>query len=242
MVVKQQEGTTEEELAACFPEADLILLEGFKHSHYPKIELVRSGNSEAPVCAEESIVAVASDFLVAGCSSNMSDGSFGVKQNQGEDSCFLEKQNRGKDIPLLDLNNAEEIAEFILDYWFIQTSLSMVVLAGGKSSRMGREKSDLLFEGQTFLQRQIQKGKSLGIADILVSGYQGEQCSERIVKDRYPGKGPLGGLEAAFREVKNPYCLVMTVDVPLVTVEVLRTLIRQVRRGWMSEVERQPVF
>lgn len=207
MIVKQEEKVSEQGLAEYFPEADIILLEGFKYSGYPKLELVRKGNSEGSVCHNQGLIAIVSDFDV--------------------------KQNRNKAVPLLDLNDPEEVAEFILDYWFIETRLSMVVLAGGKSSRMGKDKSDLLYEGQTFLQRQIDKGKALGIADIFVSGYQGMMCTERIVKDRYPQKGPLGGLEATFREVKTPFCLVMTVDVPLVTVEVLRGLVREFRRAWM---------
>lgn len=51
----------------------------------------------------------------------------------------------------------------------------MVVLAGGASSRMGRDKSDLTIEGKTFLEMQIEKGRKLGINDILLSGYHGEK-------------------------------------------------------------------
>lgn len=54
--------TTERELAALFPEADLILLEGFKDSKYPKIELVRKGNSPKPVCTGETCLAYVSDL------------------------------------------------------------------------------------------------------------------------------------------------------------------------------------
>lgn len=36
-----------------FPEADLILLEGFKYSTYPKIEIIRKGNSAESVCNPE---------------------------------------------------------------------------------------------------------------------------------------------------------------------------------------------
>lgn len=212
MVVKQEEAVSGQKLAEYFPEADLILLEGFKNDGYPKIELVRKGNSETPVCTDGHVAAIASDFFDV---RHMAEGL-------------------GRMLPVLDLNDAKEIAEFILDYRFIQTSLSMVILAGGKSSRMGADKSDLLYEGHTFLEIQIEKGNALGIADILVSGYQGNLCSRRIVKDRYLKKGPLGGLEAAFREVKTPYCLVMTVDVPLVSAEALRGLIRGFRRALLS--------
>lgn len=39
--------------------------------------------------------------------------------------------------------------------------ISMIILAGGASSRMGRDKSDLTIDGKTFLEMQIEKGKSL---------------------------------------------------------------------------------
>ena len=73
---------------------------------------------------------------------------------------------------------------------------SMIVLAGGKSSRMGRDKSDLLLGMDTFLNVQIRKGTELGIRDILVSGYRGEDCPVPVIRDRLEGRGPLGGLEA----------------------------------------------
>ncbi len=105
--------------------------------------------------------------------------------------------------------------------------ISMIILAGG-ASRMGRDKSDLTIDGKTFLEMQIEKGEKLGISDILLSGYHGEKKYKYpVIPDRFPGKGPLGGLEACFRKAKNPYCLVLGVDVPLVPAEELVALIRQ---------------
>lgn len=52
---------------------------------------------------------------------------------------------------------------------------------------MGREKSDLLLDGQTFLEIQIGKGCQLGAKQILISGYRGTQCGEEIVPDRISG-------------------------------------------------------
>ena len=75
---------------------------------------------------------------------------------------------------------------------------------------------------------QKQLSEKLGISDILLSGYHGEnKYKYPIIPDRFPGKGPLGGLEACFRKAKNPYCLVLGVDVPLVPAEELAALIRQ---------------
>lgn len=52
---------TEEALFALYPEADLILLEGFKWTAYPKIEIVRRGVSVQPVCDPETLIALVTD-------------------------------------------------------------------------------------------------------------------------------------------------------------------------------------
>lgn len=65
MVVKEEPGMDEERLMEAFPEADLILLEGFKNSAYPKLEVVRKSNSDSCVCAPETLLAVVSDMNIA---------------------------------------------------------------------------------------------------------------------------------------------------------------------------------
>lgn len=61
MVIKQSP-ISERSLFTFFPEATVILLEGFKNSPYPKIELVRSGNSDVPVCDPMTLIAVVTDL------------------------------------------------------------------------------------------------------------------------------------------------------------------------------------
>jgi len=103
---------------------------------------------------------------------------------------------------------------------------TLVVLAGGASSRMGKEKSDLILDGQTFLETQIRKGRQLGAKKILISGYHGDCCSEEVVPDRIPGQGPLGGLESCLRKAETAKCLVLGVDTPLIPMEELRSLLK----------------
>lgn len=105
----------------------------------------------------------------------------------------------------------------------------MVVLAGGKSSRMGTDKCDLKIGNSTFLEWQIEKGRCLGIPDIQVSGYRGEYCSAPVTPDRFPGKGPLGGLESCFRRAGEERVLVLSVDLPLLPAEELAYLIKKSR-------------
>ena len=114
-----------------------------------------------------------------------------------------------------------------------ENKTALVILAGGKSSRMGREKSDLILNGNTFLEIQIEKGKQLGIKKIYISGYKGVRCTEEIVMDRIKNRGPLGGLEACFRKASEEgfsHCLVLGVDTPLVPKEELKSLVRHAEK------------
>lgn len=110
-----------------------------------------------------------------------------------------------------------------------ENKLAMIVLAGGASSRMGKEKSDLKLDGKSFLEIQIQKGRDLGVGRIYVSGYRGAHCTEEIVMDRIKERGPLGGLEACLNKAAQDgaeHCLVLGVDTPLVPVSELQNLIQ----------------
>ena len=52
---------TEKDLFGLYPEADILLLEGFKHESYPRIEIVRAGVSEKPVCDPATTFALVTD-------------------------------------------------------------------------------------------------------------------------------------------------------------------------------------
>lgn len=64
-LVKEQTGLQAKDFLACFPEADLILLEGRKHSSWPKIETLRREISRDPVCRPDTVL-----FYVADCAVN----------------------------------------------------------------------------------------------------------------------------------------------------------------------------
>ncbi len=203
MLVKKRPLIDERELIASFPEADIILLEGFKASAYPKLELVRQGNSSSSVCPRETLIGLVSDF---------------VPENH-EGLC------------LLDLNDPQAVVDRILAYRYASEQLSMVVLAGGLSRRMGTDKARLDYHGKSFLETQLEKGRQLGIGDILVSGYKGGECSARVIPDRFVQRGPLGGLEASLREACHKRCLVLSVDVPQLPLSEVEKLIEASKKS-----------
>jgi len=104
---------------------------------------------------------------------------------------------------------------------------SLLLLAGGKSARMGTSKAELLYEGKTFLQHMLDKAHALGIEKCYISGYTSQQEDVQTVWDLYPDRGPLSGIHATMRTMTTPYCLVLPVDAPKLPVEILNGLLRR---------------
>ncbi len=100
-----------------------------------------------------------------------------------------------------------------------------IILAGGKSRRMGADKAELTLDGRTFLEIQVRKLQLLGAADIIISGKASDLPGTRSVMDIYPGCGPLGGLYSCFVSVSQMYALVLSVDVPLISLSTLGKLL-----------------
>jgi len=106
-------------------------------------------------------------------------------------------------------------------------NFSAVILAGGKSSRMGRDKAWLEIGGQTLLARQIALVRELGAAEVFISGrtdtdYSAFGC--RVLLDKFPDAGPLAGIERALGAAKSALLLVLAVDLPKLEAEFLRRL------------------
>lgn len=104
-------------------------------------------------------------------------------------------------------------------------ALSGIVLAGGRSKRMGRSKAELTLGGRSLLQWQVDKLRALGIEDIMLSGSGFKNIPyTRTVPDGLTERGPLGGILACLRAARNDRCLVLSVDTPLVPVSALSRL------------------
>lgn len=111
-------------------------------------------------------------------------------------------------------------------------AMSGIVLAGGLSSRMGRQKLQLPLFGTTLLERQAGKLRAVGIEDILISGpVELELPGTRTVPDEFRQCGPLGGLHACLKAARHPHCLVLGGDVPLVPPQFLAQMARRHQGG-----------
>jgi molybdopterin-guanine dinucleotide biosynthesis protein A len=107
--------------------------------------------------------------------------------------------------------------------------LSGLILAGGKSSRMGRDKAGLaLPDGRTLLARQADILRAAGAATVSVSIRRDVETSLpglTLVPDAIADAGPLAGIAAGLRAAPAGLVLVLAVDMPGMQAAHLRQLL-----------------
>ena len=105
---------------------------------------------------------------------------------------------------------------------------SGAILAGGRSSRMGRDKAFLSIDGQPLIVRQAALLRSLGTDDLIISGRPDTDYGipdARVVHDPIPDAGPLAGLVSVLSAARHPWVLVIAVDLPRLDVAFLNRLL-----------------
>lgn len=104
--------------------------------------------------------------------------------------------------------------------------LGAVLLAGGRSSRMGRPKAWLEFGGRPLLTLLGERLAAAG-AEVVVVAAPGQEVPPapgRVARDEAPGEGPVAGLVVGLREVSRPAALVVSCDVPFLDLRFVRRL------------------
>jgi molybdenum cofactor guanylyltransferase len=108
-------------------------------------------------------------------------------------------------------------------------TFSAVLLAGGESRRMGRDKATLVFRGQPLWQRQIEVLRDLKPTKIFVSARTEPPWPPgdvELLLDDPPSRGPLSGLTKALEQMRTSHLIVLAVDMPFMTTTPLRALRR----------------
>lgn len=109
-----------------------------------------------------------------------------------------------------------------------QYPIEAFVLAGGKSSRMGQDKGLVVCNGKPMIQHVTDAVSQIGVPiSIVANGSQYNRLGYRVVADKIPDKGPLGGLYTALSECTTDAVLLLSCDTPYITVEVLDHLMSQ---------------
>ncbi len=111
------------------------------------------------------------------------------------------------------------------------------VLAGGHSSRMGRDKALLLWHGVPLAKWVAETvTRAMGSATLVGSPERYSGLGFRVISDLFPGEGPLGGIVTALRDSSAEWNLIVACDLPGIDAALLRQLLDAAREGNIDAV------
>jgi len=133
------------------------------------------------------------------------------------------------DIPVFNEQNINDLLGLIKKKLLLAPPLKALIMAGGKSVRMGKDKTHIHYHGKPQFAHVYSMCEELGVeAYVSCRAEQTEYFQEngyRTITDKFLGMGPIGGIASAFMHAPDNAWLVMASDVPLIDKDVLHELI-----------------
>ena len=116
-------------------------------------------------------------------------------------------------------------------------TISGVIQAGGKSTRMGRNKAFLEIGGKRLIDRLVDGLRQIFPEIIIVTNTPDmyDYLGVRVVPDLIPGKGSLGGIYTATAVATHPWAFVMACDMPFFNPRLIQYL-ASLTEGWDAVV------
>jgi molybdopterin-guanine dinucleotide biosynthesis protein A len=191
-----------------FLEQDAALIEGYKALSVPKIVVLSDGrNILDEIKDPTSILAFTGPQTV---------------RPQG-----LEPSS----VPYFARDDIDGLSAFVHERWTERLRLrplTALILVGGRSVRMGRDKGLIPYRGQPQYERLYEELSGLGLNPVL--SLRGDQWTDRdlsryrLLKDRFHGFGPLGGILTAQHELPETAWLTVACDLPLLDQATIQNL------------------
>lgn len=118
-----------------------------------------------------------------------------------------------------------------------RSEITVAVLAGGASRRMGANKSFVELDGKPLVQHTLERVRQLNLPVLLITNTPELYSRFEIpmIGDVVPGKGSLGGIYSALLNCSTPYTLCVACDMPFLNVDLLNHLL-SLRNGFDAVV------
>ena len=128
--------------------------------------------------------------------------------------------------------------------------VTVQIMLGGKSTRMGTDKALVKLGGKTLLDRAVERWQSYGggLQLSVGSAERSALAPEGItaIEDLYVERGPMGGLHAGLQACSTPLLLLVAVDSPFLGEEQADLLVRSIGDGdacvYTIDGRPQPLF
>ncbi len=105
-------------------------------------------------------------------------------------------------------------------------SVTGIILAGGASRRMGRDKAWMELGGKFLVERVADALRGVCTELLVVTNAAGfEKLDARVVRDEFPNTGSLGGLYSGLRAAQNELAFAVACDMPFLNPALIQNLI-----------------
>ncbi|MCI9207191.1 molybdopterin-guanine dinucleotide biosynthesis protein B [Adlercreutzia caecimuris] len=237
--VKTIEGEMEcSDLVRSMPGHDIVVVEGYRKSGLPTIEIMRQANAADAHTAEVLLAAaragepLGADHVQLGRAEEevQDEGPFSADEREkmptaatvavATDIPAAREAAALYGIPAIGLEDTAALADFLTEH-YVRPRVSVVIQAGGESRRMGRSKATVPFAGRPLICRLVER--LAPVADELIITTNEAPNLEflhemypdrdiRLVPDAYNERGALPGLYTALSAARNPYVAVVACD------------------------------
>lgn len=108
------------------------------------------------------------------------------------------------------------------------SEITGIILAGGKSTRMGQEKGLIKFRNKFLIEHSIEILKR--IADKIIISSNSDKydfLAYEVIKDEIPNSGPMGGIYSCLRQTKTENNFVLSCDTPFISADLISYIIEK---------------
>ena len=233
--IKSIEGEMEcAQIVRAMPGHDVVIVEGYRKSGLPTIEVMRSGNEADAKVAEAFALGARSGASLGTDFTQLSRGERAFKTDDdlvqkmpaastiavATDIPAAREAAEAYGIPAFDLNDVEGIASY-LEGHYLRPKVTVVIQAGGESRRMGQSKALVPFAGRPLICRMVERLSP--VADELVIttneadrlAFLREHYPElplRLVPDLHDFRGALPGIHTALHAATHPFVAIVACD------------------------------
>ena len=226
------------DIVASMPGHDIVLVEGYRKSGLPSIEIMRAANEADAVVAAAFAegarqgIPLGADFVQMG--KVLADGGHIpaaackelAKSPTGNTIAIITDIPEAVEaaevygIPVFDPDDYRSVATFV-ETSFVRPHVSLVIQAGGQSRRMGESKATVLFDGRPLICRLIER-LAPAADELIITTNEADRLvflketypglGIRLVPDIYERRGALQGMATALEVAANPYVAIVACD------------------------------
>ncbi|MEY8459678.1 molybdopterin-guanine dinucleotide biosynthesis protein B [Eggerthellaceae bacterium 24-137] len=211
--IKTVDGEVEcSDLVRSMPGHDIVVVEGYRKSGLPTIEIMRAANEADAHTAEVFLagarkgVPLGADFTQLGRAADAADGALEADADAREVAFAADEREKMPaastvavvtdipaareaaalyGIPAIDLQDVSALADFLGEH-YVRPRISVVIQAGGESRRMGRSKATVPFAGRPLICRLVERLSP--VADELIITTN-EAPNLQFLHEMYPSLG-----------------------------------------------------